>query len=94
MEYIYSALLLHKIGKEVNEMNVKHVLQGAGAHVDDAKLKALVTSLDGVNIEEAIKESAMPVAVAHVQEAKKEEVKEEVKVDESKAAAGLGSLFS
>ncbi|MCD4666661.1 50S ribosomal protein L12 [archaeon] len=92
MEYVYSALLLHKIGKDINEENVKHLLQGAGAQVDDAKIKALTTALDGVNIEEALKEAAV-VPTAAPAEAKKEEVKEEPKVDENKAAAGLGSLF-
>ncbi|NCN39435.1 MAG: 50S ribosomal protein P1, partial [Candidatus Aenigmarchaeota archaeon] len=31
MEYIYSAMLLHSSGKEINEANVKKVIEAAGA---------------------------------------------------------------
>lgn len=93
MEYVYSALLLHSAKQPINEENVKKVLQGAGIKPDDAKVKALVASMEGVNIEEAIKQAAVAVA-APAAEAKKEEKPEE---DESKkaeeAAAGLGALF-
>ncbi len=95
MEYVLSALLLHKLGKEINEANLKKVIEAAGAKADEAKAKALIAALEGVNIEEAIKQSAVvaaPVAQAAVQqEAKKEEKKEEKK--EVDAAAGLGALF-
>lgn len=93
MEYVYSALLLHSAKQPINEENVKKVLQGAGLQADDAKVKALVASMEGVNIDEAIKQAAVTVA-APVAEAKKEEKPEE---DTSKkaeeAAAGLGALF-
>jgi large subunit ribosomal protein L12 len=95
MEYIHTALLLQKLGKQINEINVKKVLEAAGATVEEAKIKALVTALDGVDIEKVIKEaSVMPTAAVQQapKEAKKEEVKEEKKNDEA-AAAGLGSLF-
>ncbi len=99
MEYIYSAMLLHKAGKDVNEVNVKKVLEAASVKVDEMRVKALVAALDGVNIDEAIKEAAFaPVqaaasAPAAEKEEKKEHKKEEKKVDESQAAAGLGALF-
>jgi len=51
MEYIYSALLLHSTKQPINEDNVKKILQGAGVQPDDAKVKALVASMEGVNIE-------------------------------------------
>lgn len=93
MEYVYSALLLHSAKQPINEENLKKVLQGAGIKPDDAKIKALVASVEGVNIDEAIKQAAVAVA-APAAETKKEEKKEE---DESKkaeeAAAGLGALF-
>lgn len=104
MEYIYSAMLLHSAGKEINEANVKKVLEAAGVKADAGRIKALTASLDGVNIEETIKNAAVPVAAAPaaapVGEAsgdkkedkkKKEEKKEEV--SEEEAAAGLGALF-
>ena len=96
MELIYGAMLLNKLGKEVNESNVKKVLEAAGAKVEDIRVKALVTALDGVDIEKVIKEaSVMPVAAqtAEVKHEAKHEEKKEEKVNEEVAAAGLGSLF-
>ena len=96
MEYVYCAMLLHKAGKEVNEANVKKVLDAAGVQADDGKIKALIAALDGVNIDEAIKEAAVaaPVAAPAASSAgeKKEEKKAEKKSTEE-AAAGLGALF-
>jgi large subunit ribosomal protein L12 len=100
MEYVYSAMLLHSAGQPVNEENVKKVLTAAGVKTDAARVKALVASLEGVNIDEAIKSAtAIPVAAAPAaaaapaekKEKKKEEKKEEVSQDE--AAAGLSALF-
>jgi len=97
MEYVYSAMLLHSAGQPVTEENVKKVLTAAGVKTDAARVKALVASLDGVNIDEAIKSAtAIPVAApaaapAEKKEKKKEEKKEEVTQDE--AAAGLSALF-
>jgi len=94
MEYIYAALLLHKLGHKVTEENLKRVLDSAGAKVDLAKVKSLVAALDSIDIETAIKEAAMaPVASSTVKEEKKEEKKKEEKVDETVSAAGLGALF-
>ena len=103
MEYVYAALLLHKVGKKVDESSVKKVLEAAGVAVDDARVKALVAALEGVNIEEAIKKSALvaaPVATAPAAsvasgpspEDEKKKV-EEAKKKEEEAAAGLGALF-
>jgi len=101
MEYVYSAMLLHSAGKEITEDNVKKILTAAGVDVDDARIKALIASLDGVDIEEAIKSAAVPVAAAAAPggaapaEEKKEEAEEEEEeeVSEEEAAAGLGALF-
>ena len=103
MEYIYSAMLLHSAGKEINEKNIKKILTAAGVDADDARIKALTASLEGVDIEEAIKTAAAaPVAAAPAdsggassdkKEEKKEEEEEEEEVSEEEAAAGLGALF-
>ena len=100
MEYVYAALLLHKLQKEVNEANISSVVKASGAEVNDAQVKALVAALADVNIEDAIK--AAPVAVAAAapaaeaaagEEAKKEEApKDEGKTEEA-AMEGLSSLF-
>ncbi len=62
MEYVYAALMLHKLKKDINEDNITSLVKASGAEVNAAQVKALVASLADVNIEEAIK--AAPVAVA------------------------------
>lgn len=104
MEYIYSALLLHKAGKQISEDAVKKVLESAGVKIDDARIKALVASLEGVDIEKAIETQAAMQVVASAQasgdgHAKKDDKKEpakkpeEEKKQEEAAAAGLSALF-
>jgi large subunit ribosomal protein L12 len=98
MEYVYAALLLHKLKQNISEDNVKSVVKAAGVTPDDVRVKALVAALSEVNIEEALK--AAPVAVAAAAPAAgaaapaaaaKEEKKEEKKEEE--ALEGLSSLF-
>ena len=103
MEYVYAAMLLHKAGQKVDEANVKKVLEAAHVKVDDARAKALVAALEGVNIEEAIEKAAMaqvavaaaPAAGEQKHEAKADHAKKaaEEKKSEEAAAAGLGALF-
>lgn len=64
MEYVYAALLLHKAGKPVDENGVTSVLKTAGVNVNEARVKALVASLEGVNIDEAISKAAFAAAPA------------------------------
>ena len=97
MENIYAALLLHKIGKDVNEENVKKVVVAAGSEVDESKVKSLIASLKGVDIAKEL-ESASLVATAPVggaSEAPAVEKKPEAPKEEKKEAAaeGLSSLF-
>ena len=99
MEYVYAALLLHKLGKNVDEANLSSVVKASGAEVNEAQVKSLVAALADVNIDDAVK--AAPVAVAAAApaadapaaggEAKKEK-KEEPKNEEA-AMEGLSSLF-
>ena len=63
MEYIYSAMLLHSAGQKITEANIKKVLEAAGIKPDAGRIKALAASLDGVNIEDTLKNAA-PVAAA------------------------------
>lgn len=94
MDYIYAALLINKAGGTINETTLTKVLAAAGTKADEARVRALVAALDGVDIQAAIKNAAvMPAAAAPVAAApKKEEAKKEEKNEES-AAEGLGSLF-
>ncbi len=102
MEYVYSALLLHKAGKELNAKNMEAVLTAAGVTPDKGRIKALLAALEGVDIDEALKSAAMPMAVAapaaaaapSAEAAPAEEKKEEEeKEEEEEATVGLGSLF-
>ncbi|KXA96528.1 50S ribosomal protein L12, partial [candidate division MSBL1 archaeon SCGC-AAA259I09] len=54
MEYIYAAMILHSVGQEVTEENISKLLEAAGVEVDEARVKALTTALEDVNIDEAI----------------------------------------
>src|SRR5215207_7893080 len=103
MEYVYAALLLHKLKQNITEDSVKNVVKAAGVTPDDVRVKALVAALSEVQIDEALK--AAPVAVAAAAAApttaggagaaasggeappKEEEKKEE------EALEGLSSLF-
>lgn len=102
MEYVYAALLLHKLEKEVNEANISSVVKASGSDVNEAQVKALVAALADVNIDDAVK--AAPVAVAATAaapaadaasggEAKKEEKPKDDGKTEEAAMEGLSSLF-
>jgi large subunit ribosomal protein L12 len=101
MEYIYAALLLYKAGKDITEEAVTAVLQAAGVDVVDARAKALVAALDGVDIEEAMATAAVAAAPAAAAPAAaeaapaEEEAAEEEEDDaaEESGMAGLGALF-
>lgn len=94
MEYIYAALLLHKLGQPVTAENLTKVISATGASVDEAKVKTLIACLQGVDIAAELANAsaiaAAPAAGAATAEAKKEEKKEEAP---SESAAGLASLF-
>ena len=77
MEYIYSAMVLYSAGKDITEDAIKAILTAAGVETDAAKIKALVASLDGVDIKEAIASAAVCAAPAAA----------------AAAPAGLSALF-
>ncbi len=108
MEYIYASLLLHAMGKEINEENLKKIFEALGVQPDEVRIKAVVAALKEINIDEVIKAAtAMPVAPAAApaaaapaaaEEKKEEEEKEEEEekkegVSEEELAGGLESLF-
>ena len=100
MEYVYAALMLHKLKKDISEENLTAVVKASGGEVNEAQVKSLVASLADVNIEEAIKAApvavaAAPAAPAEGGEGKKEEKKDEAPSgkSEEKAMEGLSSLF-
>ena len=103
MEYVYAALILHKLKKEITEENVTSIVKASGAELNEAKVKSLVASLADVDIEDAIKAApvaaaaAAPAAAAPAEggEGKKAEKKDEAAAGKSEEAAmeGLSSLF-
>jgi len=100
MEYVYAALMLHKLKKEITEENVTSIVKASGAELNEAKVKSLVASLADVDIEDAIKAApaaAAPAAAAPAEagEGKKAEKKDEAAAGKSEEAAmeGLSSLF-
>ena len=99
MEYIYAALLLHKMGKPVSEDNLVNVVKATGATPDEVKIKALASALSEVNIDEALKNAAAmaaaPAAPAAggAPAAKAEEKPKEEEKKEEEALQGLASLF-
>lgn len=87
MEYIYAALLLHSSGKEVTEEAITSIVEAAGINVDGARVKALVSALDGVSIDEAISQAAfVPSAAAPTPAAPSVTEEEEVEEEESDAS--------
>ncbi len=105
MEYVYAALLLHKLQKDISEANLTSVVKASGAEVNEAQVKALVAALADVKIEDAIKAAPVAVAAAAAPAAeapaaggdeKKGEKKEKKAADgksEDQAMEGLSSLF-
>ncbi len=104
MEYVYAAMLLHSAGKKVTEASITKILKASGVEADAARAKALVSALEDIDIDEAIKTAAatptaapaapQPTEKAPKEEAKAaEEKKEEEEPSEEEALAGLGSLF-
>ena len=102
MEYVYAALLLHKLKKDVSEANISSVVKASGTDVNEAQVKALVAALADVNIDDAVKAAPVAVATATAPVAdapaaggeakKKEKPKDEGKSEEA-AMEGLSSLF-
>ena len=93
MEYVYAALLLHRAGKEITEETLKKVVEAAGITADESKVKALIASLKGVDIEKELESATIATAApaaATASEAKPAEKKEEKKEE---AAEGLSALF-
>ena len=96
MQEVYASLLLHDAKQPITEENVKKILQSVGSTVDEAKIKALVASLEGQNIDELIKQAAVAVSAAPAAvagEKKEEKSEEEEKKASEEASAGLSALF-
>lgn len=104
MEYVYAALLLHKLKQDITEDNVTNVIKATGSSPDAVRIKALVAALGDVDIEAALKSAPMTVATPAAAssatgttspETPTKEAAEEEKTEkkEEEALEGLSSLF-
>ncbi len=100
MEYVYAALLLHSSGKDVSEEGIKTILSAAGVAADEVRIKALVSALEGVDIEDVLSKApsvavaAAPAAAAPAAApAAAEEAEEDKEEAEESGIEGLGALF-
>lgn len=104
MEYVYGALLLNAANKPIDEAGLSGVLSAAGLTADASRVKALLASLEGVNLAEVLAKAetfsapapaAAPSEKGEAKGEKKgaEEKKEEKGVSEEEAAEGLSALF-
>jgi large subunit ribosomal protein L12 len=101
MEYLYAALLLHKLKQDISEDSVKNIIKAAGATPDDIRVKALVAAISHINIDEVLKNAALAVSApaptpesgsgSATPQPTTEEPKEEKKEEE--ALEGLSALF-
>ena len=110
MEYIYAALLLHDSGKEVTEEGMTAIMKAAGVEAEVGRVKALISALNDVDIDEAMAQAqpayapaapAMPAQAPaaapapEAGEAEKKEKKEKTAEEEEKAEeTGMEGLSS
>ena len=85
MEYIYAAMILHSADKDINEENVKSIIEAAGIEADDARIKALIAALEDVDIDEAMETTAMAAAPAAAAPAAAEAAVEEEEEEDPRA---------
>ena len=88
MDYIYAVLLLHKVGKEVNEETLTKVIIATGKKVNETKVKSLIASLKDVDINKELKDFNLPIATTIIKDP--EEV---IKVKEEKKKSATDGLF-
>ena len=93
-------MLLHAAEKDIDEKAVGAILKAAGVKADDARVKALVASLDGVDISEAMTQAvatpaaaAAPAAGGAAAAEEAPAAEEEAEEEEAGGFDGLGSLF-
>jgi large subunit ribosomal protein L12 len=94
MEYVYGALLLHKVGSHITESSLKKVIEATGKEVDEAKVKVLVASLKDVDINKELESATLMAAAPATSSAPAENKADEKKEEKaSEAAEGLSALF-
>ena len=102
LQYLHAALVLHTSGKEISEKGIEAIIKATGDKPDEGKIKALVSTLESVDIDEAIKgasfaTTAAPGAAGKADAGKEtSDVSTEVEEEEEEEEGddlGLSSLF-
>jgi len=99
MQYLHAALVLHTSGKKITEKGIDAIIKSAGGKPDESKIKALVSTLESVDIDEVIKgasfmTTAAPAATTVSKDKQSAEEKAEVEEEEAEGDdLGLSSLF-
>ncbi|PWI49122.1 50S ribosomal protein P1 [Candidatus Heimdallarchaeota archaeon B3_Heim] len=101
MQYLHAALVLHSSGKGVSEKGITAIIKAAGDKPDEAKIKALVSTLESLDIDEAIKGASFMTAASPgttgAADTGKETVASTTEPEEEEEEAGddlgLSSLF-
>lgn len=100
MEYIYSALLLHKVGQEITTDAMEAILVAAEIEPDKNKIRRMCAGLKDADFDKLLKKMPVPVAliplveeieIKETEEETEEEIKEEI---EEESLVGLSALFS
>ena len=91
MEYVYSMLLLHKVGQEITIKAMEDVLKAADVKPDKNRVGRMCAAFKGVDLDELLKKVSMfaesKILVEAIEEVEEEEEEEE------EAPAGLSALF-
>ena len=96
MEYLYAVLLLNSGKKDINENSISKIIESTGEKVDMAKVRMIIDSIEGKNIDEILSTAVVTNATstqAPKIEEKKEEAPAEKEISEEEAQEGLSSLF-
>ena len=99
MEYVYAALLLHKLKKPVDEEGINKILSATGVEIDESKVKSLIASLKDVDIDAELEKAVVGNVTASSAGANENlaggnsEVEEKKEEKKEESAAGLSSLF-
>lgn len=89
---VYSALLLNRVGKEINQRNMTDVLRAADASFEVEDVIKLIDSLQGVDIDEVLtKGFTYHMPLEDLEEGVPDMVFEE---DEEEEPSGIFSLFN
>lgn len=60
--------MLYRAGKEINEENLKKVLEAAGVEVDEVRVKSLVAAVKNIDIAKVLEQALVaPVSAAPAQ---------------------------